>query len=148
MLNAFHIQLHCTASLIIDDSNHHEATFVYLTLPRHLTCAHLEKTFFCAFTFTCVLSNVDAKLNDVSGQDFTGRTLLRATAQPLAVDEGPIAAFSVLQVELHTNTQQVRTQVDTTSSEKFWSPEYPFSTHVSVQNVHKYPAQPEHKSNV
>lgn len=64
-----------------------------------------KRPLFCAFTFTCVLGNVDAKLNDVSRQDFTGRTLLRATAQPLAVDEGPIAAFSVLQVELHTQTR-------------------------------------------
>lgn len=55
-----------------------------------------------AHTFTCVLSNVYTKLNDVSRQHFTGRTLLRATAQPLAVDEGSIAAFSVLQVELQT----------------------------------------------
>lgn len=56
----------------------------------------------CAHTFTCVLSNVHPKLNDISRQDFTGGTLLRASAQPLAVDEGPIAAFSVLQVELKT----------------------------------------------
>lgn len=62
----------------------------------------MERTFFCAFTFACVLSNVYTKLNDVSRKDFTGRALLRATAQPLAVDEGPVAAFSVLQVELHT----------------------------------------------
>lgn len=104
--------------MIIDQSNPHEATVVYLTSPRHLTCARLQTTF-RAFTFTCVLSDVDAELDDVSGQDFTGRTLLRAAAQPLAVDEGPIAALSVLQVELPTNTQQVRTQVDTTSAEKF-----------------------------
>lgn len=58
----------------------------------------------CACTFTCVLSDVDAELNDVSGENLAGRTLLRATAQPLAVDECPVAAFSVLQVELkHTN---------------------------------------------
>ncbi len=57
----------------------------------------------CACTFTCVLSDVDAKLNDVSGENLAGRTLLRAAAQPLAVDERPVAAFSVLQVELkHT----------------------------------------------
>lgn len=62
----------------------------------------MERTLFCAFTFACVLSNIYTKLNDVSRKDFTRRTLLRATAQPLAVDERPIAAFSVLQVELHT----------------------------------------------
>lgn len=50
--------------------------------------------------FACVLSDVDAKLDDVAGEDLTGRTLFRATTQPLAVDECPIAAFSVLQVEL------------------------------------------------
>lgn len=54
----------------------------------------------CGCTFACVLSDVDAELNDVSGEDLAGRTLLRATAQPLAVDERPVAAFSVLQVEL------------------------------------------------
>lgn len=70
----------------------------------------MEKALFRAFTFTRVLGNVYAKLNDVSRKDLTGWTFLRATAQPLAVDEGPIAAFSVLQVELHTNTQQLRTQ--------------------------------------
>lgn len=57
---------------------------------------------FRAHTFPRVLSNVYTKLNDVSRQHFTGRTLLRATAQPLAVYEGSIAAFSVLQVELQT----------------------------------------------
>lgn len=58
----------------------------------------------CAFTLACVLSDVDAKLNDVSRENLAGRTLLGATAQPLAVDERPVAAFSVLQVELkHTN---------------------------------------------
>lgn len=50
--------------------------------------------------FACVLSDVDTKLNDVAGEHLTGRTLLRATTQPLAVDERPVAAFSVLQVEL------------------------------------------------
>lgn len=53
-----------------------------------------------ALTFACVLGDIDAKLNDVTGQDLAGRTLLRAAAQPLAVDERPVAAFSVLQVEL------------------------------------------------
>lgn len=92
------------ASLIMDCSKHHEATFIYryITLPIYLTCDCMKTTFFCAFTFTCVLSNIYTKLNDVSRKDLTGRTLLRATAQPLAVDEGPVAAFSVLQVELHT----------------------------------------------
>lgn len=57
----------------------------------------------CGRTFACVLSDVDAELNDVSGENLAGRTLLRAAAQPLAVDERPVAAFSVLQVELkHT----------------------------------------------
>lgn len=60
-------------------------------------------------TFACVLSDVDAKLDDVAGEDLTGRTLLRATTQPLAVDECPIAAFSVLQVELKHAKQQVTT---------------------------------------
>lgn len=61
----------------------------------------------CVFacTFACVLSDVDTKLNDVARENLTGRTLLRTTTQPLAVDERPVAAFSVLQVELtHTNT--------------------------------------------
>lgn len=56
-------------------------------------------------TFTCVLSDVDAELDDVSGEDFTGRTLFWATTQPLAVDERPVAAFSVLQVELTQNRE-------------------------------------------
>lgn len=51
-------------------------------------------------TFACVLSDVHTKLNDVSGEDLAGWTLLRAATQPLAVDERPVAAFSVLQVEL------------------------------------------------
>lgn len=56
-------------------------------------------------TFACVLSDVNAKLNNVAGENLAGRTLLRAATQPLAVDERPVAAFSVLQVELtHTNT--------------------------------------------
>lgn len=88
------------ALLIMDHSEHHEATFIDKTLPFHLTCDCMERTLFCAFTFARVLSNIYTKLNDVSRKDFTGRTLLRATAQPLAVDERPIAAFSVLQVEL------------------------------------------------
>lgn len=57
-----------------------------------------------ARTFACVLSDVNAKLNGVSGENLAGRALLRAATQPLAVDEGPVAAFSVLQVELkHTS---------------------------------------------
>lgn len=58
----------------------------------------------CVHTFAGVLSDVNAELNDVSGEDLTGWTLLRAATQPLAVDERPVAAFSVLQVEL-TQTQ-------------------------------------------
>lgn len=50
--------------------------------------------------FACVLSDIDAKLNDVAGQNLAGWTLLRAATQSLAVDECPVAAFSVLQVEL------------------------------------------------
>ena len=58
---------------------------------------------YCIYTFAGVLSDVDAKLNDVAGENLAGRTLLWATTQPLAVDERPVAAFSVLQVELkHT----------------------------------------------
>lgn len=50
--------------------------------------------------FTCVLRDVHAELNDVSGENLAGRALLRSTTQPLAVDERPITALSVLQVEL------------------------------------------------
>lgn len=63
----------------------------------------LRGDIFC--TFACVLRDVDAKLNDVAGENLTRRTLLRAATQPLAVDERPVAAFSVLQVKLtHRNT--------------------------------------------
>lgn len=55
-------------------------------------------------TFARVLSDVYAKLNGVSGEDLTGRALLWAATQPLAVDEGPVAAFSVLQVELRNKS--------------------------------------------
>lgn len=59
-----------------------------------------------AFTFACVLGDVDAELDDVAGEDLAGRALLRAATQPLAVDERAVAAFGVLQVELkHTHTQ-------------------------------------------
>lgn len=58
-----------------------------------------------AQTFACVLGDIDPKLNDVAGQNLAGRTLLGPSAQSLAVDERPVAAFSVLKVELkHTNT--------------------------------------------
>lgn len=60
-------------------------------------------TRFRAFTLACVLGDVDAKLNDVSRKNLARRTLLGAAAQPLAVDERPVAAFSVLQVELKTH---------------------------------------------
>lgn len=50
--------------------------------------------------FTRVLRDVHSKLNDVAGENLTGRALLRATTQPLAVDERPIAALGVLQVKL------------------------------------------------
>lgn len=64
-----------------------------------LQCMPLNST--CdLYTFACVLSDVHTKLDDVAREDLAGRTLLRAATQPLAVDEGPIAAFSVLQVEL------------------------------------------------
>lgn len=68
----------------------------------------------CAQTFACVLGDVNAKLNDVARQDLTRRTLLGAATQPLAVDERPVAAFSVLQVEL-TQTQQVRRETNSRS---------------------------------
>lgn len=61
---------------------------------------HLDKNRRGHRTFACVLSDVYAKLDSVSGENLAGRALLWAATQPLAVDEGPVAAFSVLQVEL------------------------------------------------
>lgn len=50
--------------------------------------------------FTCILSHIHTKLNDVTRQDFTGGTLFRAPAQALTVDEGAIAALGVLEIKL------------------------------------------------
>lgn len=50
--------------------------------------------------FPCVLCDVHPELDDVSGEDLAGRALLGPPAQPLAVNEGAIAALSVLEVEL------------------------------------------------
>lgn len=69
---------------------------------------HLDKNRHGHRTFACVLGDVHAKLNGVSGENLAGWALLRAATQPLAVDEGPVAAFSVLQVELKkTQAEQV-----------------------------------------
>lgn len=68
--------------------------------------AYKQRLAYSLCTFARVLGDVDAELNDVAGEDLAGRTLLRAATQPLAVDEGAVAAFSVLQVELtHTHEQ-------------------------------------------
>lgn len=50
--------------------------------------------------FPGVFSHIHPELNDVTGEHLTGRTLLRPAAQTLAVDEGPIAAFGVLEIKL------------------------------------------------
>lgn len=71
--------------------------------------AYKQRLAYRLCTFARVLGDVDAELNDVAGEDLAGRTLLRAATQPLAVDEGAVAAFSVLQVELthiHTHTHE------------------------------------------
>lgn len=76
---------------------------MYTKTIRNSVCYWVEMYSVCTCTFACVLSDVDAKLNDVAGENLAGWTLLRAATQPLAVDERPVAAFSVLQVELrHT----------------------------------------------
>lgn len=51
-------------------------------------------------TFPGILGHIHPKLNDVTGEHLTGRALLRPAAQTLAVDEGAIAAFGVLEIEL------------------------------------------------
>lgn len=91
---------------------------------------------FCARTFACVLGNVHPKLNDVSGQHFAGRTLLRATAQPLAVDEGSVAAFRVLQVELQTQRQ--KRQVRIRSSGGNGAPETRHDPSVAAGSVFRF----------
>lgn len=50
--------------------------------------------------FAGVLGHVHAELDDVTGEDLAGGALLRPPTQALAVDEGSIAAFSVLEIEL------------------------------------------------
>lgn len=50
--------------------------------------------------FPGVLCDVHTELDDVSGQDLTGRTLFGPTTQALAVYKGAITALSVLEVEL------------------------------------------------
>lgn len=50
--------------------------------------------------FPGILGHIHPKLNDVTGEHLAGRALLRAPAQTLAVDEGAIAAFGVLEIEL------------------------------------------------
>lgn len=58
-------------------------------------------------TFTCILSHIHTKLNDVTRQDFTGGTLFRAPAQALTVDEGAIAALGVLEIKLEEEEAHV-----------------------------------------
>lgn len=50
--------------------------------------------------FPGVLCHIHPKLDDVTGEDLTGRALLRPAAQTLAVNESAIAAFGVLEIEL------------------------------------------------
>ena len=49
-----------------------------------------------------VLHDFNAKLDEVPREDLTHRTFLPTLAQSLVIDERPIAALGVLDVELST----------------------------------------------
>lgn len=63
-----------------------------------ITTAQTQQKAF--LTFSSVFCHIYPKLDDVTGEDFTGRALLRPAAQALAVNESAIAAFGVLEIEL------------------------------------------------